>query len=86
MTATEQALERLKRASIVVADILDAGERDPTWHESQELEEAAIAYGRAVRAEQAGCICHCAVCKRYGRGQCGTHRAYESCPFEHEEF
>lgn len=54
MTAPEQALERLKRASIVVADILDAGERDPTWHESQELEEAAIAYGRAVRAAKDG--------------------------------
>lgn len=50
MTTAAAVLERLKRAAIVVADVLDAGERDPTWHESQELEEAAIAYGRAVRA------------------------------------
>ena len=47
------ALERLKRAARVVADILDAGERDPTWGESQELEEAAIAYGRGTRVQEA---------------------------------
>lgn len=46
---TSPELERLKKAAITVADILDAGERDPTWDESQELEEAAIAYGRACR-------------------------------------
>lgn len=51
MTPVEQALHRLKLAAIVVADVLDQGDRDPTWHESQELEEAAIAYGRAVRRE-----------------------------------
>lgn len=49
MSKTIEALERLKKASVAVADVLDAGERDPTWAESQELEEAAIAYGRAVR-------------------------------------
>lgn len=49
-----QALERLKRAAMVVANVLDAGQRDPTWHESQELEAAAIAYGRAVRAKKNG--------------------------------
>lgn len=42
-------LERLTRAAVAVADALDSGERDPTWHESQELEEAAIQYGRSVR-------------------------------------
>lgn len=47
--AVDAELDRLKRAAIVVADILDEGERDPRWAESQELEAAAIAYGRAVR-------------------------------------
>lgn len=47
--AEQKALARLKAAAIVVADILDAGERDPRWAESQELEAAAIAYGRAAR-------------------------------------
>ncbi|HEY4056544.1 MAG TPA: hypothetical protein VGM39_08035 [Kofleriaceae bacterium] len=54
MTAAElEAIERLKLAAIVVANVLDAGERDPTWHEAQELENAAIAYGRAVRRGKA---------------------------------
>lgn len=44
-------LERLKCAAVAVATILDEGERDPTWRESQELEEAAIAYGRAARSQ-----------------------------------
>lgn len=44
-----EELERLKKAAVAVADVLDAGERDPTWAETQELENAAIAYGRAVR-------------------------------------
>ena len=48
----ERARERLEKAAIVVADVLDAGERDPTWHEAQELEEAAIQYGRARREVQ----------------------------------
>ncbi len=45
----ETALDRLAKAAVVVADILDAGERDPRWAESSELEAAAIDYGRAVR-------------------------------------
>ena len=45
----DQALERLKAAAIIVADVLDGGDRDPTWHETQELEEAAINFGRAAR-------------------------------------
>ena len=43
------ALTRLATAARIVADALDSGERDPTWHETQELEAAAIEYGRAVR-------------------------------------
>jgi hypothetical protein len=51
MTAIDLALARLKSAAIVIADILDAGDRDPRWSESQELEAAAIEYGRAVRKQ-----------------------------------
>jgi hypothetical protein len=49
VTTATNALARLARTARKVADVLDAGDRDPTWAESQELEAAAIAYGRAVR-------------------------------------
>lgn len=49
MTVATKALARLARAARVVADVLDGGDRDPTWHETQELETAAIEYGRSVR-------------------------------------
>ncbi len=52
MTDLKAALVRLAAAAVVIADILDAGERDPRWSESQELEAAAIEYGRAVRKEK----------------------------------
>lgn len=44
-----RARKRLDDACIRVATVLDAGERDPTWKESQELEEAAIALGRLLK-------------------------------------
>lgn len=47
-SAIMKARDRLDHASIVVAGILDAGDRDPTWHESQELENAALALGRLL--------------------------------------
>lgn len=43
--------KRLDNAAMLVAAVLDSGERDPTWHESQELENAALALGRALLAE-----------------------------------
>lgn len=42
-----QALVRLKKASRIVAALIDA-EIDPPWVDSQELENAAIAYGRIL--------------------------------------
>lgn len=53
MTAIAAALERLTRACVHVSAILDEGERDPRWAESNELEAAAIEYGRAVRNSSA---------------------------------
>lgn len=47
----DQALERLKLAAAYIANVIDGGERDPTSGETIELEQAAIAYGRAVRRE-----------------------------------
>jgi len=44
-----QLRARLDRACITVATVLDGGERDPTWGESQELESAAIELGRALQ-------------------------------------
>lgn len=44
------ALARLTKAARIVAAILDAGKRDPRWSETEALETAAIAYGRAVTA------------------------------------
>ena len=46
----ETKLERLQVACIQVSGVLDTGARDPTWHETQELENAALEYGRALRA------------------------------------
>lgn len=43
------ARARLDKACVTVATRLDDGERDPTWHETQELENAAIALGRLLR-------------------------------------
>jgi hypothetical protein len=45
------ARDRLDRAAIAISEVLDAGERDPRWPESQELENAAIAYGQALREQ-----------------------------------
>lgn len=41
------ARDRLDKASKVVAALID-NEIDPGWHESQELENAAIALGRLL--------------------------------------
>lgn len=41
--------KRLDAACLKLASVLDDGERDPTWSESQELEAAAIELGRALR-------------------------------------
>lgn len=46
-------LARLRAAAIVVASVLDDGNRDPTWAETSELEESAIAYGRLMRPRKA---------------------------------
>jgi hypothetical protein len=43
-----EARERLDKAARTVAAILDAGDRDPRWAESQELEAAAIELGRLL--------------------------------------
>lgn len=42
------ARTRLDDACTTVAAILDGGERDPVWVESQELENAALALGRLL--------------------------------------
>ena len=42
------ARKRLDEACQKVAAVLDGGDRDPTWHESQELEAAAIELGRLL--------------------------------------
>lgn len=47
--SARRELKRLRAAAILVSEILDDGERDPRWAETQELENAAIAYGRACR-------------------------------------
>ena len=44
-------LKRLRAAAILVSEILDGGERDPRWAETQELETAALEYGRACRKQ-----------------------------------
>lgn len=49
-TDIDKLLERLQAACIQVSGVLDTGARDPTWHETQELENAALEYGRALRA------------------------------------
>lgn len=51
MTKAEKiaaARVRLDVASCRVAAILDAGDRDPVWAESQELENAALELGRLL--------------------------------------
>ncbi len=40
---------RLDAACKQVAKVLDEGDRDPRWAESQELEAAAIELGRLLR-------------------------------------
>lgn len=50
MSKLEQALARLTTACVEVSKILDLGKRDPNWAETQELENAALDYGRAIRA------------------------------------
>lgn len=45
------ARKRLDDACKQVAKVLDDGERDPRWNETQELESAAIALGRLLRQE-----------------------------------
>ena len=82
MTSETKALARLAKAARTVADVLDAGDRDPTWAESQELEAAAIAYGRAVRVECGfGCMERCKSCWRDGRSNCASH---STCPVHNE--
>jgi hypothetical protein len=44
----DHARGRLDIACSKLAAILDAGDRDPTWHETNELEAAAIALGRLL--------------------------------------
>lgn len=44
----DKARARLDLACRRVAAVLDAGERDPIWSESQELEESALALGRLL--------------------------------------
>ncbi len=48
------ALARLRRSCELVSKILDDGDRDPTWIETQELEAAALDYGRALRDRSRG--------------------------------
>ncbi len=50
MSRTATALARLRIACVEVSRILDGGQRDPRWSETQELENAALEYGRAIRA------------------------------------
>lgn len=54
MKLTPAELRRLRRehedAAMRCAAILDSGKRDPTWHESQALENASLALGRALLA------------------------------------
>ena len=47
-----KARERLDAACIHVSAILDEGERDPRWGESQELENAALELGRLLRKKR----------------------------------
>lgn len=49
------ARKRMDAACIVIANVLDGGDRDPTWAESQELENAGIALGRALQAPDTSC-------------------------------
>ena len=49
-----KALKRLRIACVNVAHVLDSGKRDPKWVESQELENAAIEYGRELLKTDAG--------------------------------
>jgi hypothetical protein len=34
-----------------VAAVLDGNERDPSWHDTQELEEASLGLGRLLNAK-----------------------------------
>lgn len=43
---------RVELAAMKLAAILDEGERDPTWHESQELENSALELGRFLNARR----------------------------------
>jgi hypothetical protein len=43
------ARRRLDTACVQVSVVLDGGIRDPNWHETQELENAAIELGRMLR-------------------------------------
>ncbi len=47
-----QALAKLQDACMLVSAVLDSGKRDPTWHETQELENSALVYGRLLRKER----------------------------------
>ena len=51
MTNLERALVRLEAAAKVFGDLIDNG-IDPDWDVCQELEAAAIAYRRAVLADE----------------------------------
>ena len=44
----KKARKRLDEAAMTAARILDGNERDPTWHETQELENAALDLGRLL--------------------------------------
>lgn len=42
------ALERLGLAAVQVVAVMEAGERDPSRQEQQELDDAIISYGREI--------------------------------------
>lgn len=54
MKLTAAELRRLRRehedAAMRCAAVLDSGDRDPTWQESQAVENTSLALGRALLA------------------------------------
>jgi len=65
-------LARLGRAAIALAHAVDDGQRGRTHDEFQELEDAAIAYGRAVRKTRSR--------SRRGSSASSTRKAFASSP------
>lgn len=54
MTDERKARNRLDTACVTVYEILQGGDRDPTWHESQELEAAALALAEVLVKKRKG--------------------------------